>query len=561
MVQLGAVVFSACLLRAASALVARGPQPAPGPCAGNSPSTRNEWCNYSIATDYSREAPDTGVTREYWLELTNVNVALDGVPRPAMAINGSIPGPTIFADWGDTVVVHVKNSLTTSNNGTSMHFHGIRQHFTNSNDGVVSVTQCPTPKGETVKYTWKATQYGSSWYHSHFGLQAWEGVFGGIVINGPATANYDVDLGPVFLNDWDHSTADELATAHKSALLPPIQANGLINGTNVFGNVGKRLNIRFEAGKSYRMRLINAALETHFKFMIDNHEMKVIAADFVPINPYTTNVLDLTMGQRYDIIVTANQAANGKNFWMRAVPQVLCTWLNGSGDNIKAIVHYDDKPDEPRTLPPLFLPGCDDDTSKLVPWVRADARSPDQTVSETAIILKKGQYFEWTLNNTSLKTEWGNPTASKVLAGNATFQREEAIIDLPTPNTMFYLVINNPLPNPHPIHLHGHDFFVLSQGLGWYLGNGLKMQNPPRRDTALLPSSGHLVIGFETDNPGVWLLHCHIGFHAVEGFALQFVERKSEIPALYDRERLDDGCKAWNTFQTTKGIMQDDSGI
>src|SRR5947209_17281574 len=67
-------------------------------CSGNTATTRSEWCDYSISTDYYETAPDTGVTREYWLELTDVTVAPDGVSRSAMAINGSIPGPTIFAD-------------------------------------------------------------------------------------------------------------------------------------------------------------------------------------------------------------------------------------------------------------------------------------------------------------------------------------------------------------------------------------------------------------------------------------------------------------------------------
>ena len=56
--------------------------------------------------------------------------------------------------------------------------------------------------GESITYTWKAMQYGTTWYHSHFALQAWEGVLGGIVINGPASGNYDEDLGNLFLNDW-----------------------------------------------------------------------------------------------------------------------------------------------------------------------------------------------------------------------------------------------------------------------------------------------------------------------------------------------------------------------
>jgi len=69
-------------------------------CSGNTPETRSQWCDFNLDTDYQAEAPDTGVTREYYLELTDVVVSPDGVQRSAMAINGSIPGPTIFADWG-----------------------------------------------------------------------------------------------------------------------------------------------------------------------------------------------------------------------------------------------------------------------------------------------------------------------------------------------------------------------------------------------------------------------------------------------------------------------------
>ena len=71
-------------------------------------------------------------------------------------------------------------------------------------DGVPSITQCPIAPGDSYTYRWRAVEYGTGWYHSHFYVQAWDGVFGGIIINGPATANYDVDLGHVFLNDWYH---------------------------------------------------------------------------------------------------------------------------------------------------------------------------------------------------------------------------------------------------------------------------------------------------------------------------------------------------------------------
>jgi len=63
-----------------------------------------------------------------------------------LTVNGSFPGPTIYGNWGDTFVIHVYNGLT--NNGTGLHFHGIRQNYTNQMDGVPSITQCPTAPGE-----------------------------------------------------------------------------------------------------------------------------------------------------------------------------------------------------------------------------------------------------------------------------------------------------------------------------------------------------------------------------------------------------------------------------
>jgi hypothetical protein len=70
------------------------------------------------------------------------------------------------------LVVHVTNSLP--DRGTSVHFHGVRQNHTNDQDGVVSITQCPlSGEGQTITYRWKASQYGTSWYHSHYALQAW----------------------------------------------------------------------------------------------------------------------------------------------------------------------------------------------------------------------------------------------------------------------------------------------------------------------------------------------------------------------------------------------------
>ncbi|KAF5121798.1 Oxidoreductase OpS5 [Metarhizium anisopliae] len=556
-------IVTAYILGATAFAPSRFDRRSPSPCSGNTPANRSAWCSHSIKTDYTREVPDTGVTREYWLDIVDIIAAPDGVSRPAMAANGTIPGPTLFADWGDTVIVHVKNSLHTSKNGTSIHFHGIRQLFNNQNDGVVSMTQCPIPVNDTITYTWRAMQYGSTWYHSHFGLQAWEGVFGGIVINGPATANYDEDLGPLFLNDWDHATANQRSTVHRTDFLTPPLGTGLINGTNTYGNTGQRLNIRFEANKTYRLRLVNAAIISHFKFMIDNHDMTIIAHDLVPVKPYTVKILDITMGQRYDILVTANQAATARQFWMRSIPLGLCGDPNWKFNDIRAIVHYDDNWTQPSTLPYLYSQLCGDQTMNAVPYIAENVQQPDVSVSETTSFDKIDGIWYWTLKDAPMLIDWHDPTLSKILRHETTFQKNDSVIELPEANKTFYLVIKNPLFVAHPIHLHGHDFFVLGQGVGPYLPgiSPLKTKNPPRRDTALLPGSGYLVIGFVTDNPGVWLMHCHIGYHVDMGFSLQIIERANEIPAIINQDELNAGCASWSSFQQSNNIIQDDSGV
>lgn len=101
-------------------------------------------------------------------------------------------------------------------------------------DGVPSITQCPIAPGDTQTYRWKALQYGSSWYHAHFAVQAWDGIFGGILINGPATANYDEDLGHIFLNDWSHQTADVLAEEAATSGPPTVRVFQQIGYSSIF---------------------------------------------------------------------------------------------------------------------------------------------------------------------------------------------------------------------------------------------------------------------------------------------------------------------------------------
>lgn len=77
------------------------------------------------------------------------------------------------------------------------------------------------------------------------------------------------------------------------------------------------------------------------------------------------------------------------------------------------------------------------------------------------------------------------------------------------------------IPAGHPIHLHGHDFAVLAQSNSTYNESSdpleFNLANPPRRDVVFLPSDGFVALAFKPDNPGVWLVHCHIAWHASSG--------------------------------------------
>lgn len=121
------------------------------------------------------------------------------------------------------------------------------------------------------------------------------GVFGPMVIHGPATANYDEELEPIMLIDWTHETVDALWHTAQTSGPPPLDT-ALINGKGTYEGVGERYEMAFQAGNKYRLRFINAAIDTHFKLSLDGHKMTVIAMDFVPVVPFEVDVLDITMG-------------------------------------------------------------------------------------------------------------------------------------------------------------------------------------------------------------------------------------------------------------------------
>lgn len=191
-----------------------------------------------------------------------------------------------------------------------MHWHGINQQFSEWMDGVPGISMCPVAPGSSFTHTFRATPYGSSFYHSHYSSQYAGGLWGPLVIHGPPSRDYDVDLGPVTLNDYFHRDYFSILTDIMGTDLSkvrPASDNNLINGKMNFdcGNLPKSQCVpnaglskfQFTSGKRHLLRLMNVGIQGIQKFSIDGHNMTVIANDYIPVQPYTTNIV--TLGVSY----------------------------------------------------------------------------------------------------------------------------------------------------------------------------------------------------------------------------------------------------------------------
>lgn len=96
---------------------------------------------------------------------------------------------------------------------------------------------------------------------------------------------------------------------------------------------------KFESGKTHLLRLINAGNSGIQKFSIDNHDLLVVANDFIPIQPYRTKVITLGVGQRSDVLVTARGKPTDA-VWMRSELDVDCLNVTSIQPNATAAVYY-----------------------------------------------------------------------------------------------------------------------------------------------------------------------------------------------------------------------------
>lgn len=391
--------------------------------------------------------------------------------------------------------------------------------------------------------------------------------------------------------DWYNDTAfqNNIRALHSSKG-PPVPDSALINGTmKRADDMGSYHVTKVTKGKRFRIRLINIGIDNHFIISIDQHNFTVITSDFVPVKPYVATSVNINIGQRADIILTANQPIG--NYWLRA--DIGDCGVNAYAGKVLSIIRYEGAPITDPTQQSTELinkpTACADEIVR--PYVNNTVpqdqfTSAMQNISlgfNTTTTANKGSLVQWLIDGTATQIDWKNPTLDQVLSStnNPSFALPNSspnIIEIVSqPNSWTFWLLHtaptNPVALPHPIHLHGHDFYILGSGGGGSTWNGdlstLQFNNPPRRDTATMPAGGYLVLGFPADNPGVWLMHCHIPWHVGAGLSLQFVERRAEIDGVVNGAAAgglgvhEKTCEGWKRYWDGPGRVyeMDDSGL
>ena len=274
------------------------------------------------------------------LSIDELAVNMTGVPRTALAINGSVPGPLLRWREGDTVTLRVTNRLRRAD--TSIHWHGIILPATM--DGVPGLSFHGIRPGETFTYQFDVKQSGTYWYHSHSGFQEQQGVYGPIVIEPREPDPIHADREHVILlSDWTDEDPQRIyaklkkqpsyyndnrrtlgdffkdvrtrglgATLSDRAMWGGMRMNPtdladvtgatythLMNGITPAGN----WTGTFTPGERVRLRFINGSAMTYFDVRMPGLKMTVVAADGRPVHPVTVDEFRMATAETFDVIV------------------------------------------------------------------------------------------------------------------------------------------------------------------------------------------------------------------------------------------------------------------
>ncbi|XP_059643550.1 laccase-7 [Cornus florida] len=527
---------------------------------------------------------------EHSLHVQNLTVQRLCRQQVIVAANGSLPGPTIRVKEGDTLVVHVFNM---SPYNLTIHWHGIFQLLSGWADGPSYTTQCPIRPGHTYTYRFNITgQEGTLWWHAHVQwLRAT--VHGALIIRPRNGHSYPFPKPyrehPILLGEWWNANVIDVENQG-------LASGGAPNNSDAYTINGRpgdlypcssnlTYKLRVVQGKTYLLRIINAALNNQLFFKIANHKMTVVAVDASYTNKFVTDVVVIAPGQTTDVLLTADQSPG--SYYMAAHPYASAAGVPFDNTTTTAIVEYDGATSSTPKMPvlpafndtptahkfysnltglvngPHWIPvplkvnehmfvtvglglvPCGANATCAGPLGQRLAASMNNASFQTPTTLSmlqaffndvSGIYttdfpdnppvqFDYTNSNNSFNTSivfTAKSTKVKKVKYNATVQ-------IIMQNTALVGVEN------HPIHLHGFNFHVLAQGFGNYdsVNDSKKFNfvNPQQRNTIAVPVGGWAVIRFKANNPGVWLMHCHLDVHLPWGLATAFVVENGGTPS------------------------------
>ncbi|KZT40882.1 laccase [Sistotremastrum suecicum HHB10207 ss-3] len=489
-----------------------------------------------IAVIETPQDPHTTGTRSYALRFGTGVAAPDGYQRKVITVNEEFRGPLLFGTKDDRFVVSVGNKLYDRDffQSTSVHWHGMNQYLTNAEDGVGWVTQCPIVPGLFYSYMFPTNgQTGTYWYHSHVSTQYCDGLRGPLVIYDPGDPfrskyNYwDNETTVITLEDWHHTPA--LASFNGTTLFPNPDSV-LINGKGRYAKLNdpnyrknnKLSVINVQKNSTYRFRLINMSCLLSYNVTIDGHKFYVIESDGTATRPVLVDSLQIYIGQRYSIVVKADQPVD--NYWFRANPSKNITNQNLVDDPglNNAIFRYQGAPDvePPASKNTSSIPLKE---SQLVPYNAPGAdycRYVDPNYNITlniGLVTNPDNTREWTINNASFIPP-PLPVLLQILHGTRNAQDffpKGVVYTLPKNTTIRVNIPDtNGIFDAHPFHLHGHSFDLIRPA-GEYVEN---YSDPPRRDVVAVSDGGPdgkdgpsgVSFCFQTDNVGPWILHWQV---------------------------------------------------
>ncbi|KAD4584574.1 hypothetical protein E3N88_22175 [Mikania micrantha] len=533
----------------------------------------------------------TGVTRHYKFNIRMQNVTRLCHTKSIITVNGKFPGPRIIAREGDRLVIKVTNHVP---NNISIHWHGIRQLRSGWADGPAYITQCPIQMGQSYVYNFTIIgQTGTLWYHAHV---SWvrATLYGPIVILPRRNTSYPFvkpykEVPIIFGEWWKADTEAVINQALRTGAGPNNSDAYTINGLpGPLYNCSSpketfRLNVR--PGKTYLLRLINAALNDELFLKITNHTFTVVDADASYVKPFETDTIFITPGQTSNVLIKTKNLTSNAKFLMAARPY--STAATGTFDNttVVGVLEYNTNimsfaNISIKSLPLPSLPAIND-TSFVANWTNKfhsfGTGNVPQTVQNRFFFTvglgndpcpknqtcqgPNGTKFAASVNNISFTL----PTTALLQAryfgksnnlfstnfprypvnsfnytgtppNNTMVSHGTKMVVLPY-NTTVELVMQGTTifgAENHPLHLHGFNFYVVGQGNGNFNSTTdtttYNLVDPVERNTVGVPSGGWVAVRFRADNPGVWFMHCHIEIHLSWGLRMAWVVMDGRLP-------------------------------